>query len=44
MAKDAKANIQTQKGKNMFENFKKDVNKRAPKGFKFEDAFKKKKR
>ncbi len=41
MAKEAKANIQTQKGKNLYENFKKDVNKKAPKGFRFEDAFKK---
>ena len=44
MAKDAKANIQTQKGKNLYKNFKDDVNKRAPKHFRFEDAFKKNKR
>ncbi len=41
MAEEAKANIETQKGKNLYKNFKNDVNKKAPKGFRFEDAFKK---
>lgn len=44
MAKEAKANIQTEKGKNLYENFKNDANKKAPKHFRFEDAFKKEKR
>jgi hypothetical protein len=44
LAKNAKANIETQKGKNMYENFKAEVNRKAAKGFKFEDAFKKQKR